>query len=121
MPDSVESDYPPGSLTGRQFRELAGRTIALDADGFLEDSLDWDENVARSLAAESGRLELSEAQWRVIRFFREFYNYHGRAPLNRQLKQGTGLSLIELENLFPQGIKNGARRWAGLPNPKSCL
>jgi len=31
------------------------------------------------------------------------------------VKEGTGLSVLELESLFPQGIKFGARRLAGLP------
>jgi tRNA 2-thiouridine synthesizing protein E len=30
------------------------------------------------------------------------------------------LSLMEMESLFPGGIKHGARRLAGLPNPRSC-
>ena len=56
-----------------------------------------------------------------MRFFREYYAYHGRSPLNRHLREGTGLSLGELERLFPGGIRLGARRLAGLPNPKSCF
>ena len=31
------------------------------------------------------------------------------------------MSLLEVEALFPGGIKYGARRIAGLPNPKACL
>jgi len=56
-----------------------------------------------------------------LHFFRDYYFYHGRAPLNRHLKEGTRLSLQTLEGLFPQGIRLGARRLAGLPNPKSCF
>ena len=41
--------------------------------------------------------------------------------MNRELKAGTELSLVELERLFPDGIRMGARRLAGLPNPKTCL
>jgi dissimilatory sulfite reductase related protein len=47
--------------------------------------------------------------------------HHGRSPMNRDLRAGTGLSLVELERLFPDGIRMGARRLAGLPNPKTCL
>ena len=56
----------------------------------------------------------------MIRFLREYYACNGRAPLNRQLRKGAGMSLLELEELFPEGIKMGARRLAGLPNPKTC-
>jgi len=62
----------------------------------------------------------TEDHWRVLRFFREYYAANGRAPLNRQLAAGTGMRLLDLEELFPGGIRRGARRLAGLPNPKTC-
>ena len=57
----------------------------------------------------------------MIRFLRAYYLRNGRAPMNRELRAGTELSLVELERLFPDGIRMGARRLAGLPNPKTCL
>jgi tRNA 2-thiouridine synthesizing protein E len=105
----------------RQLRHIAGRDIYVDWEGFLWDPHDWSEAVAEALAAESGIPSLDETQWRVIRFMREFYFYHGRAPMNRDLKAGTGLTLMALEGLFSQGIRMGARRLAGLPSPKACL
>jgi tRNA 2-thiouridine synthesizing protein E len=72
------------------------------------------------MAAECGIEKLSDQQWRVIRFLREYFFYHGRAPLNRDLKASLGISLMELESLFPGGIRYGARRIAGLPNPRTC-
>jgi sulfur relay (sulfurtransferase) DsrC/TusE family protein len=56
----------------------------------------------------------------VVGFLREFYAYNGRAPLNNELRKGTGISLLELDSLFPEGLKQGARRLSGLPNPKTC-
>ena len=70
---------------------------------------------------ESGLDSLNENHWLVIRFLRKFYYDNGRAPLNRQLTVGTSMSMLTIETLFPGGIKNGARRIAGLPNPKVCL
>ena len=106
---------------GREARLLAGRAIYFDREGFFWEANDWSEEVATILARESGLAELTETHWKVMRFFREYYFYHGRAPLNRHLKEGTGLSLQALESLFPGGIRLGARRLAGLPNPKSCF
>jgi TusE/DsrC/DsvC family sulfur relay protein len=109
------------SELGRECRLLAGREIYFDREGFFWEASDWSEEVATILAQESGLAELTETHWKVMRFFREYYLYHGRTPLNRHLKAGTALSLKELEGLFPGGIRLGARRLAGLPNPKSCF
>ena len=109
-----------GAGPSRHLRRIAGREIAFDSEGFFWDFDEWSEEAARELAAESGLADLREEHWRVIGFFREYYQYHGRAPLNRDLKKGTGMSLLELQGLFPGGLKDGARRLAGLPNPKTC-
>lgn len=106
---------------GRESRLLAGREICFDWEGFFWDASDWSEEVAVLLAQESGLSDLTETHWKVMSYYREYYAYHGRAPLNRHLREGTGLSLSELEGLFPGGIRLGARRLAGLPNPKSCF
>ena len=101
-------------------RILAGRRILFDAEGFFWDPRQWNEEVAEILGQEAGLSEFNETQWRIIRFFRRYYFENGRSPLNRQIKQETGINLIDLEALFPGGIKYGARRLAGLPNPKNC-
>jgi TusE/DsrC/DsvC family sulfur relay protein len=118
----AESDQPK-PLSGhpnRKVRVIAGRTIVFDGKGFLRNSEDWSEEVARYLAEESGLRELQEAHWEVIRFMRSYYFHYGRAPMNRDLKAGVRMTLMALETLFPGGIRDGARRVAGLPNPKSC-
>jgi dissimilatory sulfite reductase related protein len=109
------------SELGRQARVIAGREIYFDEEGFFWDPNDWTEEVARILARESGIEDLTEAHWKVLQFYRKYYFYHGRAPLNRHLKVGTGANLREIEALFPGGIRLGARRLSGLPNPKTCL
>jgi tRNA 2-thiouridine synthesizing protein E len=104
----------------REYRVVAGRRILFDKNGFLWNAEDWSREVAEALAAECGLHEMTETHWRVIGFMRDYFSYHGRAPLNAQLKAGTGMRLLDLESFFPGGIKQGARRIAGLPNPKSC-
>jgi dissimilatory sulfite reductase related protein len=104
----------------RRYRSIAGRTVLFDDEGFLWDPSDWNEEVAEAMAREVGLELFGESHRKVIGYLREFFAFNGRAPLNRQLKGGTGLSLLELEALFPGGIKLGARRIAGLPNPKNC-
>jgi len=110
---------PAGGDSGR-VRSFAGRDVFFDSEGFLVDSSQWSEGMAEQLAREMGISSLQETHWRVIHFIRDYYLQNGRAPLHRELKKGSGMSLLEIEGLFPGGIKMGARLLAGLPNPKSC-
>ncbi|MCB2225437.1 MAG: TusE/DsrC/DsvC family sulfur relay protein [Desulfarculaceae bacterium] len=119
MSDATGAGGDAASST-RHLRTVAGREIAFDGEGFFWDFDEWSEEAARELAAESGLAELDDEHWKVLRFFRDYFAYHGRAPLNRDIKKGTGFSLLELQGMFPGGLKEGARRLAGLPNPKSC-
>jgi len=111
---------PDSGDPSRRVRRIGGRDIVFDVDDFFWDPNAWSEEAARILARESGLDTLTDDHWRVIHFLREFYFTNGRAPMNRQLKTGLGMSLMSIEALFPGGIKHGARRLAGLPNPKSC-
>lgn len=117
-----ESAPPPGARdsAAAEFRVVAGRKVLFDGEGFFWQVDDWSPEAAEELACEAGVEKLSETQWRVIEFLRCFYFENGRSPLNRKLAAGVGMSLLELECLFPDGIKYGARRLAGLPNPKNC-
>ena len=109
-----------GNDAGRRVRGIAGREVAFDGEGFFDDFEDWSEEVFEALACESGISPLTDRHRQVVRFLREFYAYNGRAPLNNELRKGIGMSLLELNRLFPEGLKQGARRLAGLPNPKTC-
>lgn len=116
----ADPSTPMSGHPNRKVRRIAGRSIVFDGKGFLRHPEDWTEEVARCLAEESGLPELEEVHWKVIRFMRDYYFHHGRAPMNRHLKTGVNMTLLALEALFPGGIQGGARRVAGLPNPKSC-
>ena len=105
---------------GPRLRVLDGRNILFDGEGFFNDFDDWSEKIFDILAAEQGLTEITDQHRQVIRFLRDYYAYHGRAPMNRELRQGTGMPVLKLEQLFPGGLKEGARRLSGLPNPKTC-
>ena len=117
----AEAGTASGAAESRQeCRIVAGRRILFDGEGFFWHVDDWSSEAAEELAWETGIAQLSEAQWQVMEFLRQFYLENGRSPLNRKLAAGVGMTLLELEHLFPGGIKYGARRLAGLPNPKNC-
>lgn len=109
------------AIRTRERQTVAGRAVWFDAEGFFWDPDEWFEAAADELARQRGIVALDASQWRVIRFLREYYGRNGRAPMNRELKAAIGMSLVELEALFPDGIRMGARRLAGLPNPRTCI
>ena len=106
--------------SGRRVRVIAGRKVRFDPEGFFEEFDEWSEDIFEVLADEEGMTMLTDQHWQVVHALRDFYAYNGRSPLNNELRKSTGISLMELERLFPGGIKNGARRLSGLPNPKTC-
>jgi len=108
-------------VDNQRVREIDGHRIVFDTEGFFNDPQDWNPSAARVLAGEMGMVPIKDVHWQVLYFLRDYYFHHGRAPLNKQLREGLGISLLEIESLFPGGIKYGARLLAGLPNPKSCM
>ena len=101
-------------------RTIAGIDVQFDGEGFFMEPAQWTEQIFEVLAREAGIEKISEDQRKVVYFIRKFYLEQGRPPLNHHLKIGTGISLMELEALFPGGINSGVRRLAGMRGPKGC-
>jgi len=110
----------PHKELGSCVRAIAGCNVTFDEEGYFDDFEQWSEEIFAVLAHEDGIAPITDQHRRVVRFLREFYAYNARAPLNNELRKGTGMSLLELDDLFPGGLKHGARRLSGLPNPKTC-
>jgi len=100
---------------------LAGKTLALDADGNLADRKDWSEEIAREIAAIEGIPELTPQHWAVLNFMRTVYEKEGDAPSIRRLTRESGVDTKTLYQLFPKGPAKKAARIAGLPKPKGCI
>jgi len=112
--------------------EVKGKKLELDEDGCLQDWQQWDEDVAKALAADDrftgAKVELTDEHWEIIRFLREYFEKYGVAPPIRQLvkevKKALGPekgNLQYLYKLFPQGPAKDACRIAGLPKPTGCV
>lgn len=114
-------DAKDAAPSGHRVCRLGGRDVLLDHEGFLVDPRHWSEEVAQDMALEQELPGLEEPHWRVIRFLREYYLAHGKAPLSREVRKRIGMSLLEIEALFPGGFRAGALRIAGLPNPRGCM
>ncbi|MFP5211070.1 MAG: TusE/DsrC/DsvC family sulfur relay protein [Acidobacteriota bacterium] len=100
---------------------IAGKTLALDADGNLANRNDWNEEIARELAAQEGIPELTPQHWAVINFMRSVFEKEGDAPSIRRLTKESGVDTKTLYQLFPKGPAKRAARIAGLPKPKGCI
>lgn len=102
-------------------REIAGKTIEFDDDGFMANPQDWDETVAEALATDLGITALSDGHWRVIRFCREDYATQGDAPTLRRITKVGGVPTKELYKLFPKGPAKKVAYVSGLKKPSGCI
>ena len=65
-------------------------TVHIDAEGFLTDYDEWDETLARDLAARIG-IELTDAHLAAIRFLREDYRTEGETATLRRVSTLAGI------------------------------
>jgi dissimilatory sulfite reductase related protein len=92
-----------------------------DAEGFLTDPQQWDEDIAVEIARESRISELTPRHWQVVRFMRETYLEKGEAPSIRTLGKSSGVPIKELYELFPKGPAKLAAKIGGIPKPHGCI
>ena len=93
----------------------------VDAEGFLIDPEQWNEQIAQAIAADNGITELTDRHWLVVKFMRERYLASGTAPSIRSLGKESGVPIKELYQLFPQGPAKLAAKIGGIPKPKGCI
>lgn len=93
----------------------ASSRYPLSATGFLTRFEAWDESFATALAASWKMPPLTPRHWQVIGYLRDFFLAHRVVPVVYETCRACGLSLEELETLFPAGYRRGACRIAGLP------
>ncbi len=100
---------------------VTGKAIQLDADGHLANRSDWNEDLARELAAQEGIPDLTPQHWTVVNFMRKVFEKEGDAPSIRRLTKESGVDTKTLYQLFPKGPAKRAAKIAGLPKPKGCI
>jgi len=98
-----------------------GGSIEVDEDGFMKEPEEWNEEIAKALAATEGVDELTEDHWKVVNSLRNYYLQFGVAPMIRKLCKDTGFPLKTIYELFPSGPAKGGCKVAGLPKPTGCV
>jgi tRNA 2-thiouridine synthesizing protein E len=99
----------------------------INEQGFLLNPADWNEDIARRLAA-LNNIALSAEHWEIILFIRRYYQQFKHLPNARVFTKAIAKELGEdkgnsryLHKLFPGGPLKYACKLAGLPKPPTCL
>jgi tRNA 2-thiouridine synthesizing protein E len=91
------------------------QVLELDKEGYLMRAETWTEDKANNLAKGEVPHGLTEDHWKVIEYMRAYYLENGTVPPVRMLTRRTGLSLRQMQKLFPSGLTKGACKIAGIP------
>jgi tRNA 2-thiouridine synthesizing protein E len=102
-------------------REIAGKTVHFDEQGFMSDPGEWDKTIAEVLANEIGITPLTERHWQVIKFCRDDYEAKGEPPTLRRITKAGSIPTKELYALFPKGPAKKVAYVAGLGKPSGCI
>ncbi|MAQ72867.1 MAG: sulfur relay protein DsrC [Gammaproteobacteria bacterium] len=104
--------------------ELNGNEIATTDTGFLVNVDDWNEEIAKIIAAQE-EIELTDKHWDVIKYLRdEFINNKENQPNTRNMVKDLGklwgekIDTKALFDLFPGNPSKQAGRIAGLPESR---
>ena len=100
--------------------------VTYDTEGYLIDPEQWDESVARTLAADEG-IELDATYWPVLHFMHDYWSEHRVAPDVRHVvdflvtEQGFERKTAKqhLFRLFPYGYVKQACKIAGMQRPRA--
>lgn len=101
--------------------QVLDASLEVDAEGFLQQPEQWNEDLALEIARVNGIPDLNERHWMVIRFMRDTYLRAGTAPTIRTLGKDSGVPIKELYQLFPKGPAKLAAKIGGIPKPKGCI
>ena len=116
--------YKQGQMEFLMKVELNGQEIETTDTGFLVNLEDWNEDIAKVIAAQE-EIELTERHWDVINYLRdEFINNKENQPNTRNMVKDIGKMWDEkidtktLFDLFPGNPSKQAGRIGGLPESR---
>jgi TusE/DsrC/DsvC family sulfur relay protein len=107
-------------MTTGTIARIGDRDVHVNAEGFMTEYDEWNEDLARALAANIG-IQLTDAHWKAIRFMREDFKQTGESPTLRRTTKAAGIPTKELFALFPKKPAKKMAYIAGLPKPVGCV
>ena len=99
---------------------IDGHLVQVDDEGFLTEYDEWDEDLAKVLAAHID-IDLTDAHWKAIRFLRADYKATGETATTRRVQTAGGIPVKEQFALFPKKPAKKMAYVAGLPKPHGCV
>ena len=99
---------------------IAGREVHVDDEGFMTEYDEWNEELAKQLAANIG-IDLGDEHWKAIRFLRDDFAEQGETATLRRVSTLGGVSTKDLFALFPKKPAKKMAYIAGLPKPAGCV
>jgi TusE/DsrC/DsvC family sulfur relay protein len=98
---------------------IAGKTIAVNEEGYLTDFSQWDESIGEELADEQN-IELSPAHWNLLHYIQDEYKKETPLTIRKIGKSGV-VDIKGFYQLFPTAPLKTASKIAGIPKPASCI
>ncbi len=100
-------------------RTIAGKTIAVNDEGYMTDFKQWDKSIGEALAAEN-EISLTPRHWEVLEYIQK--EYVNEVPLSiRKIGKSGVVDIKEFYVLFPKAPLKTATKIAGIPKPASCI
>jgi TusE/DsrC/DsvC family sulfur relay protein len=96
---------------------IAGVNLEVTEDGYLENSSEWTEEIAKEIAKEES-IELTDKHFEVIKFIRE--NAESGLTIRKVGKSGI-VDIKGFYDLFPGGPLKISTKIAGIKKPASCV
>lgn len=99
---------------------IGNREFHVDAEGFLTDPDEWDDDLATTLATQIG-INLTAQHWAVVQVVRADFKSQHESPTVRRVSTLTGIPIKELFTLFPAKPAKKMAYIAGAPKPRGCV
>ncbi|OYU95898.1 MAG: sulfur relay protein DsrC [Bacteroidetes bacterium B1(2017)] len=98
---------------------IAGKTVAVNEEGYLTDFNQWDKTIGEEIAKEYN-IELKPRHWEVISYLQQEHKNQTALSI-RKIGKSNVVDIKEFYELFPQGPLKISTKIAGIPKPASCL
>ncbi|MBK7223088.1 MAG: TusE/DsrC/DsvC family sulfur relay protein [Saprospiraceae bacterium] len=100
-------------------KEIAGKMIKVNDEGYLTDFSQWTQEVGAAIAAENN-IVMTPRHWEVIAYLQNEHKNNVALSI-RKIGKSEVLDIKEFYQLFPQGPLKTSTKIAGIPKPASCI